>query len=277
MYRRRLTASLSILSLATLLSAGCGGDEPAPRSAAAATSSPPVVSAAPPATVEGLEDEAPPPDASFPASTADDGGEAQPGSTADTGADMLVTGLRLLPQNGYDRLIVDLDTTGVPSWTARYSEASTAAGDPVAVAGDSFLRVGLFTENSSAEPVATVLGRVGRRGRGPLHGFHGRLPGGADRRTRSSRALPHLRTDRSRPDRDRHPAGGLSRARTRNAGQRRQRSVIARPRLASWVRRTVSDRPTTAAGSPSTRRTKGAPSPSRVKAPATAIGSPVAR
>ncbi len=161
MYRRRLTASLSILSLATLLSAGCGGDEPAPRSAAAATSSPPVVSAAPPATVEGLEDEAPPPDASFPASTADDGGEAQPGSTADTGADMLVTGLRLLPQNGYDRLIVDLSTTGVPSWTARYSEASTAAGDPVAVTGDSFLRLGLFTENSSAEPVATVLGESG--------------------------------------------------------------------------------------------------------------------
>ena len=36
------------------------------------------------------------------------------------------------------------------------------------------------------------------------------------------------------------------------------------------------DSPTTAAGSPSTRRTNGAPSPSRVNAPATASGSPVA-
>ena len=59
--------------------------------------------------------------------------------------------------------------------------------------------------------------------------------------------------------------------------QRRQRSVIASPRLASWARSVASDRPTTAAGSPSTRRTNGAPSPSRVKAPATASGSPVAR
>ena len=62
-----------------------------------------------------------------------------------------------------------------------------------------------------------------------------------------------------------------------NGVQRRHRSVMARPRLASWVRSTVRDSPTTAAGSPSTLRTKGAPRPSRVKAPATASGSPVAR
>jgi hypothetical protein len=174
MYRRRLTASLSILSLATLLSTGCGSDDPAPRRQAAATSSPPVVSAEPPVTVEGMEDEAAPPDASFPASIADDGGEEQRGSTTETSDDMLVTGIRLLPQNGYDRLIVDLNTNGVPFWTARYSEASTAAGDPVAVAGNSFLRLGLFTENSSAEPVATVLGEgvvAEARSTGSLGGY----------------------------------------------------------------------------------------------------------
>lgn len=160
MYRRRLLTSLGALSLATLSFTGCGSDQAVPRSEAAA-SSVPVVSVDPPATVGGLEDEAPPPDASFPASIADDGGEEQRGSTAESGQDMLVTGLRLMAQNGYDRVIVDLNTSGIPSWTARYSQVSTAAGDTGAVAGDSFLRLGLFTENSVAEPVAAVLGESG--------------------------------------------------------------------------------------------------------------------
>jgi hypothetical protein len=161
LYPRRLAAGLSVLSLVTLLSVGCVTDRSAPRSEAANTSSAPESSAEPPVTVEGLEDEAAPADASFPASTADDSGEQQRGATAETGDDMLVTGLRLVPQNGYDRVIVDLNTHGISSWTARYTEASTPAGDPVAVAGDSFLRLGLFTQNSSAEPVAAVLGESG--------------------------------------------------------------------------------------------------------------------
>jgi hypothetical protein len=148
------------LTLVALLSAGCGDDEP-PSVSAATTSSAPVTSTPPPITGGGGEDEVPPPDPGFPASVADDSGEEQPGSTADTGEDMQITGLRLLPQNGYDRLIVDLNTSGIPFWTARYTDASTAAGDPVQVAGDSFLRLGLFTENSSAEPVPTVLGESG--------------------------------------------------------------------------------------------------------------------
>jgi hypothetical protein len=161
MLERRLTAGLSVLSLTlvTLLSAGCGDDDtPTTPRASASASSAPVTSDAPPATVEGIEDEVPPPDASFPASVADDGGEERAGSTEESGDDMLITGVRLLPQNGYDRLIVDLNTSGIPFWTARYTEASTAAGDPVEVDGDAFLRLGLFTENSSAEPVATVVG-----------------------------------------------------------------------------------------------------------------------
>jgi hypothetical protein len=150
------------LTLVTLLS-GCGDDTTptAARSSATTSSSAPVTSDAPPATVEGLEDEVPPADAAFPASIADDSGEEQTGSTPDSGDDMLITGLRLLPQNGYDRLIVDLNTSGIPFWTARYTEASTAAGDPIEVAGDSYLRLGLFTENSSAEPVPVVVGESG--------------------------------------------------------------------------------------------------------------------
>lgn len=162
MHQARPTAALGVLSLAlvALLSTGCGDEDP-PSVSSATTSSAPVTSAGPPASVEGLDDEVPPPDPGFPASIADDGGEEQPGSTADTGQDMQITGLRLLPQNGYDRLIVDLNTSGIPFWTARYTDASTPAGDPVQVAGESFLRLGLFTENSSAEPVPTVLGESG--------------------------------------------------------------------------------------------------------------------
>jgi hypothetical protein len=162
MHRRRVTPGLSALSLTllVLVTAGCGAEDPPARNAADSASTS-ATSPPPPVTVEGREDEAPPPDAGFPASIADDGGEALPGATEDAGDDMMITGLRLLPQNGYDRLIVDLNTIGIPFWTARYTEASTASGDPVEVAGDSFLRLGLFTENSSAEPVATVLGESG--------------------------------------------------------------------------------------------------------------------
>ena len=174
---RRATTGLSVLTLAALvlLSAGCGDDEPADEVTASASSTPAATSTAPPVTVEGLEDEVPPAGADFPASIADDGGDARPGTTVDEDADMMITGLRLLPQNGYDRIIVDLNTDGIPFWTARYTEASTASGDPVTVAGDAFLRLGLFTENSSADPVATVVGQSGLvaeiRSTGSLAGY----------------------------------------------------------------------------------------------------------
>jgi hypothetical protein len=163
MHPRRRSAGLSVLTVSALvlLTAGCGDDEPASRTASEETSTATSTSAPPPATVEGLEDEAAPPDAGFPASIADDGGEPMAGATDDAPGDMMIIGVRLLPQNGYDRLIVDLNTAGVPFWTARYTEASTPAGDPVAVAGDAFLRLGLFTENSSADAVAAVLGESG--------------------------------------------------------------------------------------------------------------------
>lgn len=160
----RLRARLVVLSvtLMALLSAGCGSDAtPTAARSSVATSAAPVIPDAPPATVEGLEDEVPPADAGFPASIADDSGEERAGSTADADEDMQITGLRLLPQNGYDRLVIDLSTSGIPFWTARYTEASTPAGDPVEVSGDAYLRLGLFTENSTAEPLAGVVGQSG--------------------------------------------------------------------------------------------------------------------
>lgn len=161
---RPVTPGTSLLSLAlvVLVVAGCGGEEPSTPAAAPATSTASVSPIpSPPPTVEGVEDEAPPPDAGFPASIADDSGDERSGVSADPTDEMMVTGVRLQPQNGYDRVVVDLNTNSIPFWTARYTEASTAAGDPVAVAGESYLRLGLFTENSSAEPVAAVLGESG--------------------------------------------------------------------------------------------------------------------
>jgi hypothetical protein len=183
MHERRRSAGLAVLSLALvpLLSAGCSqGDADGPPPEAAATSAA-VPSAEPPVTERGAEDEAPPPDAGFPASVSDDSGAGLPGSSTDPEGSTVVAGIRLLPQNGYDRVVVDLDTAGTPAWTARYSTEATAAGDPVPVAGESFLRLGLYTENSSAEPVAAVLAQAGLvaevRSTGSLGGYQEVLVG----------------------------------------------------------------------------------------------------
>jgi hypothetical protein len=95
------------------------------------------------------EAEEAPGDASFPASIADDSGPAQAGAAKDPAGTMKVTGLRLTPQNGYDRLVIDFSTAGVPDWRAQYTEASGPIGTAVTIAGDAFLRVSLFTQAKS--------------------------------------------------------------------------------------------------------------------------------
>jgi hypothetical protein len=62
---------------------------------------------------------------------------------------MFVAGLRLTTQDGYDRLVIELDGHGVPAWSARYTEATGPGGGPVDIDGDVFLRVQLQT---GAEP-----------------------------------------------------------------------------------------------------------------------------
>ena len=164
MHRRPLPSRLlAPVVLMSLLVAGCGADaDTGPDAAPVSTSeAPQSTSPEPPVTVDGREDEAAPPDAGFPASTSDDSGEAQAGASSDADVDMLITGVRLSPQNGYDRIIVDLSTNGVPPWTAAYTEASAPAGDPVPVAGDSFLRIGVFTQSSAQQVPPVVTGETG--------------------------------------------------------------------------------------------------------------------
>jgi hypothetical protein len=148
--RRRVVALLVALPL--LLSAGCTGgddDEPAATgtSTSTATTSAPTPSPSTPQKSDGASptDEQPPGDANFPADTSDDGGPAQAGSTPDPSGQGGGVSIRLATHEGYDRLVLDLNTAGVPAWSVRYTEASGPGGGPVEIEGDAFLRVSLQT------------------------------------------------------------------------------------------------------------------------------------
>jgi hypothetical protein len=142
----RLGAVLSAL-VAVALVAGCSSSSDAASSFPVdAGESTPTSSSRPPTMPAAVEQEDAPVDASFPASLGDDSGAARTGVATDPAGQMKVTGLRLTPHNGYDRLVIDLSTQGVPDWTAQYSQASGTVGGTAAVAGDAFLRVSLFTE-----------------------------------------------------------------------------------------------------------------------------------
>lgn len=143
----RLLALLPLVLVVIL--AGCGGDDDGPpeaTSSSAATSTTPSPSSTPTGSPGASPtDEEPPDDGSFPADTSDDGGPAEPGAEDDPEGQMHVSGLRLASHDGYARLVVDLNTSGVPEWTVRYTEASGPGGGPVEIQGDAFLRVVLQT------------------------------------------------------------------------------------------------------------------------------------
>jgi hypothetical protein len=145
--RRRLAA----LAAAALLLTACTGGDDEPEATGSTTpaltttrSSPPSTSA-PPTDEENPTDDTPPTDAGFPADTSDDGGSAQSGAQPDPAGKMRVSGLRYSTQQGYVRLVIALNTAGVPEWTARYTEPSGPGGGPIEIDGDAFLRVSLET------------------------------------------------------------------------------------------------------------------------------------
>ena len=147
--RRRLVAFLVAVPL--LLSGCTGDDEPEPAAASTSASSSSSSSPAPTTPGPGTSDPAAPTDeelpgdASFPADTSDDGGPAQSGAAADPAGQGGGVAIRLATHEGYDRLVLDLTTAGVPAWTVRYTEASGPGGGPVDIEGDAFLRVSLQT------------------------------------------------------------------------------------------------------------------------------------
>jgi hypothetical protein len=167
--RRRRVAL--VVALPLLLSAACtirveGQSSAGSGSSSSAAPSTPTDESPPTIPAPAPTDEQLPDGSGFPADTSDKGGPAQPGSGSDSGQ-MRVEGVRLLSNNGVDRLVIDLSTDAVPAWTLRYTEASGPGGGPVDIAGDAFLRLALQTGDpgggshtsvsSSPGPIAAVL------------------------------------------------------------------------------------------------------------------------
>jgi hypothetical protein len=101
--------------------------------------------------VRGVASPASPPSSSAPApsppsrepgeGSGDQAGPAQPGTADDPAGSAHVTGLSFESDASSARLIVNLSGSGVPEWTAAYSDATGPDGEPVDITGDVFLRV----------------------------------------------------------------------------------------------------------------------------------------
>lgn len=83
--------------------------------------------------------------AGFAADTSADGGPAVAGGTSDPSGQLHVAAVRIGHHDGYDRVVVELSSAGVPAWSVRYTEATGPGGGPVTVDGVAFLRVALQT------------------------------------------------------------------------------------------------------------------------------------
>lgn len=142
--RMTVVAALPALVVAALLSA-CGGDDgdsdagttssassSAPTSSSAATSSGAAGSSTP--ATEGDDSTAAPP---FPANTEPDTGQASADSF------VTVTTIRTGAHDGFDRVVFEVEGTGLPGWDIRYVDeaASQGSGAPVQVEGDAILQV----------------------------------------------------------------------------------------------------------------------------------------
>ena len=160
--------AMLLVAVPLLLSAGCTGGDDEPQASATGTSS----SSAAPTTTKtprssepaSPTDEEPPADSGFAADTSDDGGPAQAGSGAGPAGQDGGVGIRLATHEGFDRLVIDLNASGVPAWPVGYSEASGPGGGPVDIDGDAFLRVALQT---GGEPGGQGQSRV-RTSPGPI-------------------------------------------------------------------------------------------------------------
>lgn len=147
--RRRVLAALpALLLLAACTGGGTSGSGSSSSSApttSASGSGPDESSAA----GSGSQAGEPAEEAGFAADTSADGGPAAAGATSDPSGQMHVTSLRIGHHDGYDRVVVQLSSAGIPTWSVRYTDATGPGGGPVTVDGVAFLRVGLQT---AAEP-----------------------------------------------------------------------------------------------------------------------------
>ena len=146
-------AALAAAVTVSLGVAGCGdAAEPAAAGAdeVAAGSSVPASSSSSPsggsaATGSGSGAGATTSGPAFPADAQPDTGEAS------AAARLTVTDVRVAHQDGYDRVVFELDGTGAPGWDVRYVDqpADPGSGDAVAVSGDAALQVGITAAGHS--------------------------------------------------------------------------------------------------------------------------------
>ena len=121
--------------------AGCGGDSTdegaAATSSSGSSSSGEETTGASPASGDTDDDgtDAPP----FPANADPDTAEA----SAD--AQVTLTDIRIGRQDGFDRVVFEVEGTGTPGWNVRYVADATSQGrgEPIEVAGDAVLQVTL--------------------------------------------------------------------------------------------------------------------------------------
>ena len=143
--RARLTVVVALL----VATAGCGsGSEQSARPSAGPTTAAPSSSAA--ATPTPSTSAVP-----FPANTSPDGGDADPQGVVPS---FRLTGLELTAEDGFDRLVVQLDGAGVPEWHVAYGPPENDNGAPVTMAGDAFLHLTMYVGTEAAPPVPSVSG-----------------------------------------------------------------------------------------------------------------------
>jgi hypothetical protein len=132
------------LLLAVTVFSGCGSDDgpsAAPSAGATGTTSPGSAGSTTTGSASAAPDEDAPTGepAPFPGDTAPD--------TSESSADSRVTvsEIRTGRQQGFDRVVFEVDGTGTPGWDVRYVDqaSSQGSGAPVEVAGQAVLRVAL--------------------------------------------------------------------------------------------------------------------------------------
>jgi hypothetical protein len=134
-------ALLAALLAGPGLLVGCSGDEDTAADATAAGLSTQADGGAGTATKE-------------PSPADDDGGTDAPPFPADVSADtaepppdarVTVRDIRIGRHDGFDRVVLEVGGTGTPGWDVRYVSDPSAqgSGDPVAVAGNAVLQVGI--------------------------------------------------------------------------------------------------------------------------------------
>lgn len=150
MHRSHFTRLFAVAAVGAILTAGCGGEDPAPTATVTATSSastpatptpttptPTTESATPstPAPTPDVPDDTPAP-VPFPANTAPDT------STASASASLSPVTIRVAAHDGYDRLVLDLTGTGQPGWNSRYVDDPRAdgSGEPIDLDGVAYLQ-----------------------------------------------------------------------------------------------------------------------------------------